>query len=94
VEALLQGLKELGWKRGGNLEIDLRWGNSDNGRIQTIAKELVAAQHEVLQVKRLGGAEIEDQLLRWATSRRLRARSLSPRKGPMPASWSFPAPSR
>jgi putative ABC transport system substrate-binding protein len=50
VEALLQGLKELGWKRGGNLEIDLRWGNSDNGRIQTIAKELVAAQHEVLQV--------------------------------------------
>ena len=50
VQALLQGLQELGWKRGTNLAVDLRWGNSNNERIRTIAKELVAAQPEVLQV--------------------------------------------
>ncbi len=50
VQALLQGLRELGWKRGTNLEIDLRYGDSNNERMRTIAKELVAAQPEVLQV--------------------------------------------
>jgi ABC-type uncharacterized transport system substrate-binding protein len=50
VQALLQGLQESGWKRGTNLEIDLRYGDSNNERMRTIAKELVAAQPEVLQV--------------------------------------------
>ncbi len=50
VQILLQSLQELGWKRGTNLEVDLRWGASTNERIQMIAKELVAAQPDVIQV--------------------------------------------
>ena len=50
VQSLLQGLAELGWKRGSNLDVDIRFGNSDNERIRMIAKELVAAQPEVLEV--------------------------------------------
>jgi len=50
LHALLQGLQELGWRRGGNLDVDFRWGDSDNARIRTIAKELIAAKPEVLQV--------------------------------------------
>ncbi len=50
VQILLQSLQELGWKRGTNLEVDLRWGASNNERIQMIAKELVAAQPDVIQV--------------------------------------------
>ncbi len=49
-QTLLQSLQELGWKRGTNLEVDLRWGASNNERIQMIAKELVAAQPDVIQV--------------------------------------------
>jgi putative ABC transport system substrate-binding protein len=48
--ALLQGLQELGWKLGTNLQIDIRYGDSSNERIGAIAKELVAAQPDVLQV--------------------------------------------
>jgi putative ABC transport system substrate-binding protein len=50
LQALLQGLQELGWRRGNNLDVEIRWGNSDNERIRMIAKELVAANPEVLQV--------------------------------------------
>jgi putative ABC transport system substrate-binding protein len=49
-QTLLQSLQELGWKRGTNLEVNLRWGASNNERIQMIAKELVAAQPDVIQV--------------------------------------------
>jgi putative tryptophan/tyrosine transport system substrate-binding protein len=47
---LLQSLQELGWKRGTNLEVDLRWGGTNNERIQMMAKELVAEQPDVIQV--------------------------------------------
>ena len=50
VQTLLQSLQELGWKRGTNLEIDLRWGGTNNERIQMMAKELVAEQPDVIQV--------------------------------------------
>ena len=50
VQALLQGLQELGWRRGTNLEIDVRYGDRNGERIAAIAKELVAKQPEVLQV--------------------------------------------
>ena len=50
VQSLLQGLAELGWKRGSNLDVDIRFGNGDNERIRMIAKELVAARPEVLEV--------------------------------------------
>jgi putative tryptophan/tyrosine transport system substrate-binding protein len=47
---LLQNLQWLGWKRGTNLEVDLRWGGTNNERIQMMAKELVAEQPDVIQV--------------------------------------------
>jgi len=50
VQTLLQSLQELGWKRGTNLEVDLRWGRTNNERIQMMAKELVAEQPDVIQV--------------------------------------------
>jgi hypothetical protein len=39
-QTLLQSLQELGWKRGTNLEVDLRWGATNNERIQNMAREL------------------------------------------------------
>ena len=50
VQALLQGLQDLGWKSGINLQVDIRYGDSNTERIAAVAKELVAAQPEVLQV--------------------------------------------
>jgi putative tryptophan/tyrosine transport system substrate-binding protein len=49
-QAMLESLHDLGWKRGTNLEVDIRWGNSNNERIRLVAKQLVAAQPDVLQV--------------------------------------------
>jgi putative tryptophan/tyrosine transport system substrate-binding protein len=49
-QTLLRSLQELGWKRGTNLEVDLRWGGTNNERIQMMAKELVAEQPDVIQV--------------------------------------------
>jgi putative tryptophan/tyrosine transport system substrate-binding protein len=49
-QALLQSLEELGWKRGTNLEVDLRWGATNDEHIQMMAKELVAAQPDVIEV--------------------------------------------
>jgi putative tryptophan/tyrosine transport system substrate-binding protein len=43
-----QRLQELGWKDGRNIRIDYRWGDADAGRIQALAKELVALQPDVL----------------------------------------------
>jgi putative ABC transport system substrate-binding protein len=34
-------LAKLGWREGGNLRIELRWGSGDANRIETLAKELV-----------------------------------------------------
>lgn len=49
-DALFKSLNALGWKQGENIRIDLRWGGSDTGRIETAAKELVASTPEVIAV--------------------------------------------
>lgn len=49
-DALLKSLNALGWKQGENIQIDLRWGDSDTGRIEMAAKELVASNPELIAV--------------------------------------------
>src|SRR5271156_333549 len=51
VQALLQGLQGLGWKHGTNLQVDIRYGDGNRERIAAVAKELVAAQPEVLEIE-------------------------------------------
>ena len=49
-DALLKSLDGLGWKQGENIQIDLRWGGSDVGRIETAARALVASKPELIAV--------------------------------------------
>jgi putative ABC transport system substrate-binding protein len=46
--ALMRGLAELGWTDGRNIRTELRWGAADVGRLQTLAKELVARQPDLV----------------------------------------------
>src|SRR5262249_22934431 len=46
--AFVQGLQELGWTVGRNLQIDYRWGAGDVERYRTFAAELVALTPDVL----------------------------------------------
>jgi putative tryptophan/tyrosine transport system substrate-binding protein len=55
LRALLQGLQELGWKPGTNLQIEIRYGGGLPERIAAAAKELVAAQPEVLEIETTPG---------------------------------------
>jgi putative tryptophan/tyrosine transport system substrate-binding protein len=55
VRALLQGLQDLGWKPGVNLQVDVRYGGGQRERIAALAKELVAAQPDVLEVETTPG---------------------------------------
>jgi putative ABC transport system substrate-binding protein len=48
VTALKQGLQELGWTDGGNIQIETRFAGADVGRIQSHAAELVALTPEVI----------------------------------------------
>ena len=41
VQAFIEGLSELGWKRDTNLRMDIRWAGADPARVQELAKELV-----------------------------------------------------
>src|SRR6516164_8733385 len=43
-----QGLAELGWIDGRNLQMEIRWGRGDIDRIRTFAKELVVLQPDVI----------------------------------------------
>jgi putative tryptophan/tyrosine transport system substrate-binding protein len=43
-----QKLQDLGWSEGRNIRIDIRWGDGDVERIQTLAKELFDLQPNVL----------------------------------------------
>ena len=47
VTALKQGLQELGWVDGRNIQIETRFGGADAGRIRAHAIELVAFAPEV-----------------------------------------------
>jgi putative ABC transport system substrate-binding protein len=49
-QAFLQALPELGWRRGTNIQIDLRWVATDFNRMQAIAKELVQSQPDLIEV--------------------------------------------
>src|SRR6516165_5249946 len=48
VAAFRGGLAKLGWTEGGNLRIELRWGNADPDRIRTLAKELIDLRPDVI----------------------------------------------
>lgn len=48
VTALKQGLQELGWVEGRNLQIDCYWPGGEPDRIQASAKELVARGSDVI----------------------------------------------
>jgi putative tryptophan/tyrosine transport system substrate-binding protein len=50
VQALLRELDALGWKPGANLQVDIRYGDSNSDRIEEVAKQLVAEQPDVLEV--------------------------------------------
>jgi putative ABC transport system substrate-binding protein len=43
-----QALSELGWMRGRNLQIEVRWGGADINRIRTFAKELAALYPDLI----------------------------------------------
>ena len=49
VRTFVQGLSEFGWTDGKNLQIDLRWAAGDVEQIRAHAKQLVAANPELVQ---------------------------------------------
>ncbi len=48
LEALRQGLRDLGYSEDRNLAIDARWGEHSAARIETLAAELVATKPQVI----------------------------------------------
>jgi ABC-type uncharacterized transport system substrate-binding protein len=48
VTAFREGLRQLGWTDGRNVQFDSRWAAGDVDRIRTYAKELVALQPDVI----------------------------------------------
>jgi len=61
--ALLQGLQQLGWTIGRNLQIDYRWGAADADRSRRYAAELVALVPDVILA---GGGSVVGPLLQVA----------------------------
>jgi putative ABC transport system substrate-binding protein len=47
---ITQDLAELGWAEGRNVQLEVRWGAGDPVRMQTLAKELVGLQPDVILV--------------------------------------------
>ena len=64
VTALKQGLQELGWTDGRNIQIEIRFGGGDAGRIRADAAELVALAPDVIVGQTTSGT----RALRQATS--------------------------
>jgi putative tryptophan/tyrosine transport system substrate-binding protein len=48
IAALDRGLRESGWVEGRSLRVERRWGDGDRGRIERLAKDLVALNPEVI----------------------------------------------
>src|SRR5262245_57875904 len=48
VTALRQGLREVGWTKGRNVQIDYRWAGGDPDKARTLAKELIGMMQEVI----------------------------------------------
>ena len=47
-KAFVQGMQAVGWTDGRNVRIDLRWAGGEVDRIQSLAKELVGLQPDVI----------------------------------------------
>jgi putative tryptophan/tyrosine transport system substrate-binding protein len=63
IDALVQGLAQLGWVDGHNIRVDVRWTNGDVGRAGVLAKEMVELQPDVI----LAGATPATAALQRAT---------------------------
>jgi len=50
MQALVEGLSQLGWTRDKNVRIDIRWAGIDPARMQQLAKELIELRPDVIQV--------------------------------------------
>src|SRR5262249_49108841 len=48
VAAFLQGLQQLGWTEGRNVQIDIRWGAADAASSRRYAAEMVALAPDVI----------------------------------------------
>jgi len=48
IAALRQGLDKLGWTEGRNIQVDYRWTGGDVDLAQSLAKELIALQPDVI----------------------------------------------
>ena len=46
--AFREGLRQLGWTDGGNVQLDTPWGMGDASRLRTAAKELIASAPDVI----------------------------------------------
>ena len=46
--AFREGLRQLGWTDGGNVQLDTRWGMGDASRLRTAAKELIASAPDAI----------------------------------------------
>ena len=50
IQALVEGLSQLGWTRDKNVRIDIRWAGIDPARMQQLARELIELRPDVIQV--------------------------------------------
>jgi putative tryptophan/tyrosine transport system substrate-binding protein len=50
IQALVEGLSQLGWKRDKNIQIDIRWTGTDPARMQQLARELIELRPDLIQV--------------------------------------------
>jgi putative ABC transport system substrate-binding protein len=48
VAALVQGLRELGWTAGDNIQIEYRWTGADAGRVHSAAAELIDLRSDAI----------------------------------------------
>jgi putative tryptophan/tyrosine transport system substrate-binding protein len=48
IAALRQGLDKFGWTEGRNIQVDYRWASGDAARAQSLAKELLALQPDLI----------------------------------------------
>src|SRR5512132_2402165 len=48
VTALRQGLQNLGWTEGRNVQIDYRWAGGDPDKARTFARELISLMPDVI----------------------------------------------
>jgi putative tryptophan/tyrosine transport system substrate-binding protein len=57
LDAFRQGLRDLGWIEGQNVQIEYRWAHGESERLRNLAAELVRAQSDLLVVSGSPGIE-------------------------------------